>query len=109
MRRSSRPPINMAWPWCSPAYATSGTRRSEEHTSELQSRSDLVCRLLLEKKKKKIFDHLIWQEDIIVTEWRVGAIVIHGMRRRHNGARRRNYPVWNEQPRFFELHIIPMR
>src|SRR2546428_7361883 len=28
--------------------------RSEEHTSELQSRSDLVCRLLLEKKKKDI-------------------------------------------------------
>src|SRR5690349_22940109 len=28
--------------------------RSEEHTSELQSRRDLVCRLLLEKKKKKI-------------------------------------------------------
>src|SRR5690349_23487844 len=30
--------------------------RSEEHTSELQSRRDLVCRLLLEKKKKKIQD-----------------------------------------------------
>src|SRR5690349_22636606 len=29
------------------------TARSEEHTSELQSRRDLVCRLLLEKKKKK--------------------------------------------------------
>src|SRR5260221_9551849 len=29
-------------------------RRSEEHTSELQSHSDLVCRLLLEKKKKTI-------------------------------------------------------
>src|SRR5947207_7643646 len=29
-------------------------RRSEEHTSELQSHSDLVCRLLLEKKKKKL-------------------------------------------------------
>src|SRR5438034_5865701 len=28
-------------------------QRSEEHTSELQSHSDLVCRLLLEKKKKK--------------------------------------------------------
>src|SRR5438034_2658788 len=28
-----------------------GSRRSEEHTSELQSHSDLVCRLLLEKKK----------------------------------------------------------
>src|SRR5215510_16569449 len=30
-----------------------GHRRSEEHTSELQSRGHLVCRLLLEKKKKK--------------------------------------------------------
>src|SRR5438034_8953069 len=29
-----------------------GVARSEEHTSELQSHSDLVCRLLLEKKKK---------------------------------------------------------
>src|SRR5438034_5256618 len=33
---------------CGPPMA----RRSEEHTSELQSHSDLVCRLLLEKKKK---------------------------------------------------------
>src|SRR5882672_3671143 len=31
--------------------AAQGLRRSEEHTSELQSHSDLVCRLLLEKKK----------------------------------------------------------
>src|SRR5688572_32152950 len=30
-----------------------GHRRSEEHTSELQSQSNLVCRLLLEKKKQK--------------------------------------------------------
>src|SRR2546427_10191878 len=30
-----------------------GARRSEEHTSELQSQSNLVCRLLLEKKKKE--------------------------------------------------------
>src|SRR5690606_30324290 len=29
------------------------SRRSEEHTSELQSRENIVCRLLLEKKKKK--------------------------------------------------------
>src|SRR2546421_6575240 len=38
--------------------------RSEEHTSELQSRSDLVCRLLLEKKKKtasKCQPQLPWQ------------------------------------------------
>src|SRR5687768_17720387 len=36
----------------SPSLPTS-TTRSEEHTSELQSRLHLVCRLLLEKKKKK--------------------------------------------------------
>src|SRR3712207_8789139 len=36
-----------------PAGATSASLRSEEHTSELQSRQYLVCRLLLEKKKKK--------------------------------------------------------
>src|SRR5438105_8065530 len=36
--------------------------RSEEHTSELQSRVDLVCRLLLEKKKKK------HKRDNVVTE-----------------------------------------
>src|SRR5438874_7466521 len=34
-------------------WQTRGGCRSEEHTSELQSRRDLVCRLLLEKKKKK--------------------------------------------------------
>src|SRR5436309_6262685 len=34
-------------------YVDSETLRSEEHTSELQSRENLVCRLLLEKKKKK--------------------------------------------------------
>src|SRR2546427_8189321 len=36
-----------------PVRRGSGRRRSEEHTSELQSQSNLVCRLLLEKKKKK--------------------------------------------------------
>src|SRR2546428_5301949 len=36
---------------CSSAGFREHTLRSEEHTSELQSRSDLVCRLLLEKKK----------------------------------------------------------
>src|SRR5258706_6429615 len=35
---------------CRPTYAACG--RSEEHTSELQSLTNLVCRLLLEKKKK---------------------------------------------------------
>src|SRR2546427_9235558 len=35
------------------AAIADGRARSEEHTSELQSQSNLVCRLLLEKKKKK--------------------------------------------------------
>src|SRR5699024_11549769 len=34
--------------------------RSEEHTSELQSRFDLVCRLLLEKKKRCGLMYLVW-------------------------------------------------
>src|SRR5206468_13028218 len=36
-----------------PLRQAAGGARSEEHTSELQSRSDLVCRLLLEKKKQR--------------------------------------------------------
>src|SRR3712207_8340224 len=59
--------------WCS----TTGTlircrtrvrkssRRSEEHTSELQSRQYLVCRLLLEKKKKKLYHLFILEKNLI--------------------------------------------
>src|SRR2546427_9143311 len=36
-----------------PKLSHENSKRSEEHTSELQSQSNLVCRLLLEKKKKK--------------------------------------------------------
>src|SRR5256886_5881873 len=38
--------------------------RSEEHTSELQSQSNLVCRLLLEKKKKKHNDTLVAEDSL---------------------------------------------
>src|SRR2546427_2223294 len=38
----------------SPLRMVSGHHRSEEHTSELQSQSNLVCRLLLEKKKNNV-------------------------------------------------------
>src|SRR2546427_3884539 len=38
---------------CLGEHTFPGRRRSEEHTSELQSQSNLVCRLLLEKKKQK--------------------------------------------------------
>src|SRR5690606_41755894 len=46
LRKSPRPPAAAAGP-----AAAGTTRRSEEHTSELQSREKLVCRLLLEIKK----------------------------------------------------------
>src|SRR2546430_11278064 len=46
------------------AFSRYGDPRSEEHTSELQSQSNLVCRLLLEKKQKRAQRHtsiwLIW-------------------------------------------------
>src|SRR5476649_3014380 len=62
-----RPPRSTLFPYttlfrsrtgcgCSPircSWTRAACPRSEEHTSELQSHSDLVCRLLLEKKKKK--------------------------------------------------------
>src|SRR5258707_9391541 len=45
---------NATWFTCSATWcAAASTCRSEEHTSELQSRQYLVCRLLLEKKKKQ--------------------------------------------------------
>src|SRR5688572_31362529 len=37
---------------------TAASKRSEEHTSELQSQSNLVCRLLLEKKNQKKFNEI---------------------------------------------------
>src|SRR6266536_744113 len=42
--------------------ALAAVARSEEHTSELQSRVDLVCRLLLEKKKKELQDLTLYQK-----------------------------------------------
>src|SRR5688572_32983590 len=61
-RRSSdlgAPPAPAAGPRSptSPACGPARRPRSEEHTSELQSQSNLVCRLLLEKKKKKKEKH----------------------------------------------------
>src|SRR2546428_4081589 len=52
------------------SQATRSRSRSEEHTSELQSRSDLVCRLLLEKKKN---NHYIW----CARRWHVHTHLIH--------------------------------
>src|SRR5256886_8236461 len=50
----STPPPSPRTPWRHSPRASRRGRRSEEHTSELQSQSNLVCRLLLEKKKRNI-------------------------------------------------------
>src|SRR5690606_40890809 len=49
------PPTALLWLFCAVASggAVAAVERSEEHTSELQSRENLVCRLLLEKKKRE--------------------------------------------------------
>src|SRR2546428_7435467 len=52
-------PVQRYLPWFRVADSNASAQRSEEHTSELQSRSDIVCRLLLEKKKKKHREALI--------------------------------------------------
>src|SRR2546430_9846611 len=82
--RSGRPPTAPGWSTsitaCTPAPRTrmastaSRSARSEEHTSELQSQSNLVCRLLLEKKKKTnntveyhslLYDHVLREQSCV--------------------------------------------
>src|SRR2546430_3478608 len=62
----------------SPEWAGLSLERSEEHTSELQSQSNLVCRLLLEKKKKTKKHSLSPITSIVrISVLRYGAIFIN--------------------------------
>src|SRR5260370_23439829 len=54
-RSTCRARCRAAWPTGGPAFPWPPCWRSEEHTSELQSHLNLVCRLLLEKKKIEFF------------------------------------------------------
>src|SRR5438132_4271262 len=67
--RITTPPVSI-----SVAAAIGPLGRSEEHTSELQSHSDLVCRLLLEKKKKKT--KIMTTEVSLVREWSIPELYI---------------------------------
>src|SRR2546427_8698140 len=55
--------------WAS-KYAPTAGARSEEHTSELQSQSNLVCRLLLEKKKKKKANNKRKRKEVNMTSYK---------------------------------------
>src|SRR2546422_7329268 len=57
---------------------TQAAKRSEEHTSELQSRLHLVCRLLLEKKKKKKHIKIIYQKNTLLS-----ALTDHELSKEH--------------------------
>src|SRR2546430_7238920 len=57
--------------------------RSEEHTSELQSQSNLVCRLLLEKKKKKKTHYPLTNNDSITTPVRATDILTSEVTQRY--------------------------
>src|SRR5260221_10759720 len=56
---AARAPVDVAFHQDLPVSAGTRRQRSEEHTSELQSHSDLVCRLLLEKKKNQPLAHFL--------------------------------------------------
>src|SRR5476651_2787858 len=60
----SQPGVILTFYECVPALSFSSAPRSEEHTSELQSRQYLVCRLLLEKKKNNTKELQPYPKDI---------------------------------------------
>src|SRR5438874_8834949 len=65
LERRFNPAARTYFTWVSIiGYARNSCARSEEHTSELQSRRDLVCRLLLEKKKTKENKKILISYDI---------------------------------------------
>src|SRR5438094_1328186 len=72
---SYRPPFGEFL--CSPQ--PSSRNRSEEHTSELQSPYDLVCRLLLEKKKKTIHNNVTHRINNEISIQDYQTVVSHGV------------------------------
>src|SRR5947209_13520511 len=61
-----------------PPMHSDATPRSEEHTSELQSRQYLVCRLLLEKKKKMADQYSLSRKHMAVEMGTLFGALVHG-------------------------------
>src|SRR5436309_8615402 len=77
--RATAAPARPARPRAAPspraaARRSNGSARSEEHTSELQSRENLVCRLLLEKKKALVPVHAQLLREHARPSWCSGAL-----------------------------------
>src|SRR3982750_4932450 len=73
-------PISARWrapAWTCGCPSRCSRSRSEEHTSELQSRSDLVCRLLLEKKT--LSQHILLMLSLLLTRNAVCAALAAGL------------------------------
>src|SRR3989442_3331555 len=92
-----RPPRSTLFPYTtlfrSPAFSRQASRcaqvpkdpqafgrggRSEEHTSELQSRPHLVCRLLLEKKKNVLGNRRVDEQARLLLELRIDVVALSG-------------------------------
>src|SRR2546427_7590412 len=79
------------------ALVGSDRPRSEEHTSELQSQSNLVCRLLLEKKKKtRNIEHQ--QKNECRDEFHIHAASARSIRNRYNSSERGTLPKHHFYP-----------
>src|SRR2546426_3383388 len=61
--------ISSAWIGCSSSYFACSSSRSEEHTSELQSPCNLVCRLLLEKNNLELWPKGLFYRGERPTSW----------------------------------------
>src|SRR5207249_6947182 len=94
--------------WSSKGISPTSSRksRSEEHTSELQSRFDLVCRLLLEKKKPKKNGKFERNQQTLKREWALGQRYRSSTHRaqalphwlNHYNDRRRHSAIGNQPP-----------
>src|SRR5438034_6751229 len=89
--------VILSWGFDDVGYYEDQEHRSEEHTSELQSHSDLVCRLLLEKKKKQIEDTYTVKQKLTDRN-ASGRVTTRYFTRSHTTKRTRHLALHKEPP-----------